>query len=168
MNMRLFRDSTNPGAISASTTDGVLAYANGDYAWDLAEVERFIVAGKQVVHIDVNGTAPHRASVLDVERYDATPQTARDWIRQRNIYRRDATVYCGKDNLAELFAATAGLDYWLLVADWTGSPHNLAMPLPDLVMMAGTQFVSLPSLFDSSAIYADGWHPANHRDWIPV
>lgn len=167
MTFRIFRDSVVPSRIPMSS-DGVLAYANGDYAWDTAAISEFVQAGKQVVRIDVTGAIPHQASILDVERYDATPQIARSWIPQRNAYRQDATVYCGRASLEELFAATAGEPYWLLVADWTGSPHQLGVTLPKGVRMAGTQYASLPSLFDTSAIYAEGWHPVHHKDWIPV
>jgi hypothetical protein len=167
MTFRIFRDSTTPDRIPLSC-DGVLAYANGDYAWDAPAVDEFLKAGKQVIRIDVNGSVPHRASILDVERYDATPQTARGWIPERNAYRQDATVYCGRDGLEELFSILVPEPYWLIVADWTGSPHQLGIPLPKGVRMAGTQYASLPSLFDTSAIYADGWHPVHHKDWIPV
>lgn len=167
MTIRIFRDSINPGSIPLGNGDGVMAYANGKYAWPPAAAQQFIRWGKQVVHIDVDGSAPHAASILDVERYDATPAIAADWIQQRNMYRQDATIYIERAALDALFAVTDGLPYWLIVADWTGSPHEITMPLPKGVRMAGTQFASL-GIFDSTAIYADGWHPVLHRDWIPV
>lgn len=168
MTVRIFRDSVNPGLIPLDTTDGVMPYINGDYAWSFDTQGRFITARKQLVRIDVIGNAPHQASILDVERGDATPQTARLWIPQRNEFRSDATVYIQRSNLDELFAETAGLDYWLIVADWTGIPHELEMVLPGGVRMAGTQFATLKNQFDVTAIYADGWHPVHHQDWIPV
>lgn len=157
--MRIFRDSTTPRLIPVSGTDGVLVYANGDYIWPEEQVARFTAAGKQVAHIDVIGNGWRLAKILDVERYDATIGTARTWIPQRNEFRGDATIYTGHDNLDELFSACHGLAYWLIVADWTGSPHELSMPLPAGVKMAGTQYATVPGNFDTSAIYADQWHP---------
>lgn len=168
MTIRIFRDSVNPGLIQLDGTDGVLPYINGDYAWSLDEQQRFVIARKQLVRIDVIGNAPYKASILDVERGDATPQIAQNWIQQRNAFRSDATVYCDHANLDELFSATTGLHYWLLVADWTAVPHELDIPLPRGIRMAGTQFATVPNQFDVSAIYADGWHPVHHQDWVRV
>lgn len=167
--MRIFRDSVNPARITPSHVDGVMPYVNGTYAWPEDEIQRFVLAGKQIVRIDIAGDAPHLASILDVERGDATPETAGAWIEQRNAYREDATVYISETNLLALFKATAGLSFWVLAADWTGSPHQLDnIALPRGVRMAGTQYASVPTLYDCSAIYDEGWHPAKHRDWIPV
>ena len=160
MTMRIFRDSVTPARIPLHGTDGVLAYVNGGFAWSPAETGRFTEAGKQVARIDVDGTAWRLASILDVEKFDATPETAAEWIRERNDFRPDtATVYVSRAGLDALFRACHGLDYWLLVADWTGAPHRLRMPLPPGVRMAGTQYASVPG-YDVSAVYASGWHRA--------
>lgn len=158
MTLRIFRDSVTPQLIPLDGTDGVLAYANGHYTWPQSQITRFAQAGKQIARIDVIGNAPRQASILDVERFDATPQTARTWVPERNAFRGDAVIYCSRANLDELFAALAGESYWLLVADWTGAPHELGMPLPPGVKMLGTQYANTPA-YDVSAIYADGWHP---------
>lgn len=168
MTMRIFHDSAQPNKIPLGIGDGVLAYINGDYAWPAGAQVDFIGARKQLVRIDVIGNVPLRASILDVERGDATPQAAKTWIPQRNAYRSDATVYIERANLDELFAVTGNEPYWLIVADWTGSPHELDIPLPRGVRIAGTQFASVPNQFDVSAIYADGWHPVRHKDWVKV
>lgn len=156
-----------PRKIGAAGIDGVLAYVNGDYAWREADIVRFSLADKEIVRIDVNGTAPHLAGILDVERYDATPETAKGWVPERNAYRHDATIYCDRANLDELFSVVTD-PFWLLVADWTGSPHILDIPLPKNVRMAGTQYSNLPGWFDVSCIADPGWHPRYHRDWHPI
>lgn len=157
MTIRIFRDSVSPQKISVAGMDGVLAYANGDFAWPASQIRRFAVAGKQIAHIDVDGTAPNKAAILDVERFDATPETARTWIPQRNAFRDDAAIYCSRFNLDQLFSMLTGLSYWLIVADWTGTPHVVDMPLPPGVRYLGTQYSSvLP--YDVTAIYADDWH----------
>lgn len=167
MTTRIFRDSILPKAIPTDHTDGVLAYVNGLFAWSNAEVGRFIGAGKQVIRIDVIGNAPKKASILDVERFDATPQIARTWIQQRNSYRRDATIYCSRDNLSDLFQEVGDEPFWLLAADWTGAPHRLTVPLPPNAHLAGVQYSSTP-MYDVSSIIADGWHPADHKNWQPL
>lgn len=158
MVMRIFRDSVTPSAIPLDSTAGVLAYANGAFKWSAGEISRFTDAGRVVARIDVNGDVPHEASILDVEKFDATPQIARDWIRARNNFRPGtATIYTSRAALSELFDATEGLRYWLLIADWTGKPHQVKMPLPPGVKIAGVQFANLAQ-WDVSAIYADSWH----------
>jgi hypothetical protein len=154
---RIFRDAVTPKFIPLNT-DGVFAYVNGDYTWSFIDLDRFVRAKKQVARIDVIGNAWMKAAVLDVERYDATPQKAKDWIPQRNKFRGDATIYCGRANLDELFAACMGEMYWLLIADWTGAPHECDIPMPPGVRQIGTQYVSTPD-WDASSIYADEWHP---------
>lgn len=166
--MRIFKDSTTPRAISLGGTDGVLAYENGDYAWSAEQILKFGLAGKEIVRIDVNGSAPTKASILDVERYDATPEIAKRWVPARNAYRHDATIYCERSNLDELFSIVTEDPFWLIIADWTGQPHIVDMPLPKNVHMAGTQFVSIPNCWDATCIAAEGWHPRLHRDWTPL
>jgi hypothetical protein len=75
-----------PEAPAATMYDGISAeslppkalavagYVNGRYAWAPADWARFPAAAK--VRIDVTGAAPAEASVVDVERYDATPAGA--------------------------------------------------------------------------------------------
>src|SRR5487761_26960 len=160
--MRIFKDSATPRAIGVAGTDGVLAYVNGAYAWPMDQIIRFGLAGKEVLRIDVIGNASHEATILDVERGDATPETAKQWVKERNDYRHDATLYCQRSNLDELFSRVTEDPFWLIVADWTGSPHIVEMPLPKNVHMAGTQFVSVANCWDATCIAAQGWHPRHH------
>lgn len=166
MTTRIFCDSTKPGLVPVKGTDGILPYVNGDYAWSNEQIAPFVTAGKQVVRIDVLGNAPRKASILDVERYDATVQNAKTWVPERNAFRMDATVYCARNTLEELFATV--LDpFWLILADPTGVPHTVDIPLPTHVHMAGTQFSWLTN-YDVTCITADGWHPRNHKNWFPL
>ncbi|HEX4661882.1 MAG TPA: hypothetical protein VH307_31185 [Streptosporangiaceae bacterium] len=163
---RIFKDSIKPRLITPDGIDGVLAYVNGDFAWPDADIARFVNARKQVMRIDVIGNAPRKASILDVERYDATPQTAKTWVPERNAFRSDATLYSDRANLDELFATVTD-PYWLWVADWTGSPHWLDIPFPKNVKLAGVQYASNWA-WDTSCFDADGWHPVQHKNWTPV
>jgi hypothetical protein len=161
---RIFRDSVTPSAIPLEGISGVLGYANGRYRWMPRDIGRFIQAGLQRAMIDVSGTVWQAAAILDVERYDATPETARTWIPQRNTFRGDATVYCGKDSCEALFAATSHLPgpYWLIVADWTGKPHIPVLTLPPNVRLAGCQYLNTAE-YDESVITDDRWHRAAPR-----
>lgn len=158
---RIFRDSVTPGQIPIDGTDGVMVYINGDYQWSFMQVDRFIRTKKQIVRIDVIGNAPMKAAILDVERYDATPQMAKTWIGQRNAFRGDATIYCSRSNLDELFSVCMGEIYWVLIADWTGAPHECDIPMPPGVRQIGTQYASTPA-WDVSSVYAAEWHPTRY------
>ena len=163
--MRIFRDSTSPASIPMPGADGVFGYANGRYAWTQADARRFTTAGLQVAHIDVNGTAWEEAAILDVERGDATPAQAPDWIRSRNAFRGDAVVYCALDSLPALFAACSRLtEPWRLwVADWTGVQRMPAITgCPANVRLLGTQYRSTPG-YDESLIIDDAWHRAPEK-----
>lgn len=153
---RIFRDAVTPHLIPMIGLDGVFAYANGHYAWPEAEAERFRKAGKQVAHIDVNGTGWRLARILDVERFDATPEDAAEWIPLRNKFRQDATIYHSRAGLPDLFAVTRGLKYSLIVADWTGRPHRVTDEMPEGVTNVGTQYVNTRN-WDATVIYDDAW-----------
>jgi hypothetical protein len=156
--VRIFADSVEPSSIPTGGIDGVLAYQNGKYAWPAAQLQRFIAARKQLFRFDVIGNAWHEASILDVERYDATPEIANKWIRTRDSYRGDATIYIDRSNLSSLLDACRGLRYWVIIADWTGQPHTLNLGLPIGVRLAGVQYLHTTG-YDLTAIEDDRWHP---------
>lgn len=161
--MRIFRDSIHPQLIPVKGTEGVLGYINGAMSqWPSSQFARFQRAGVQVARIDVIGDAWQAAAVLDVERFDATPEVAAGWIPRRNQFRGDATIYTSRMSLDQLFRVCAGLRFWLIVADWTGAPHQLDLPLPEGVRVAGVQYAS-GKQWDATAVYADDWHPAPVR-----
>jgi hypothetical protein len=163
MSMRIFRDSIHPQLIPVAGTEGVLGYINGALSqWPSSQFARFGKARVQVARIDTIGDAWQAAAILDVERFDATPEVAADWIPRRNDFRGDATVYIGRMSLGQLFACTGGLKYWIIVADWTGAPHQLDLPLPAGIRVAGVQYAS-GKQWDSTAMYADDWHAAPAR-----
>jgi hypothetical protein len=77
------RDSTTPlVSIEPGSTDRIAAYVNGLFAADLAELERHF-PGVRIYGIDVLGTAPHIASIPDVETGDLSADRLADWIRDR-------------------------------------------------------------------------------------
>ena len=121
----LFYDSVTPGEIPSGNV--VATYADGPYAVSPSQ----ITGAKWVLWIDVNGSDPTNAQVLDVEPGDATPTTAATWAQERltahpNGY---AVIYTMLSEWSAVKAAIATLPwsmqshvrYW--IADPTGVPH---------------------------------------------
>lgn len=131
-------------------------YVNGIYEWPAAGWARFPGAAK--VRIDVNGRAPTLASVLDVERYDATVADAPRWLGLRSGFRPGTgTIYCNRSTLPALLAATEGFSFWLWLAAYTNQPAApLALGLPARVTLAACQYANLPQ-WDESAVYSGTW-----------
>jgi len=160
--LQTFRDTVSPARMPITATySGVLAYANGRYAWPQAQIDRFVKAGKHLYRIDVLGNLPHGASILDVERGDATPQTASKWVPQRNAFEGDAAVYTAKSNVPAVLEACKGERFWLIVADWTGQPHVPALQLPQHVRLAAVQYAN-GQLWDTTAVYSADWLAGRH------
>lgn len=151
-----FRDSVKPAMIGTSSCDGVLAYANGDYAWPTSQVERFTEAGKRVHKIDVNGTGVQLADILDVERYDATPAMVPGWVDERWKTHSTAAVYCSRSIVPTIVEMLDGRPCYLIVADWTGVAHFPMLALPPRVEIAAVQYMSR-HLWDDVAVYSRGW-----------
>ena len=81
----LMADSVTPHAIPESfrahRNRGVAPYANGHYEWSHREIRSF---PRHLAGIDVDGSDPESADVLDVERFDATPAQWPEWRRDRD------------------------------------------------------------------------------------
>lgn len=158
--MRIFRDSVTPSAIPLHGLDGAIGYANGRFVWDASDDARFRRAGLQVAHVDVNGTAPHLAAIVDCETGDVGPAQVPGWLRERNAFRPgDACTYCNLETLPAVLAATSRItfEWWLWLAHFTGKPHIPHVSLPPNVKIMGCQFLSTET-YDESCIVADDWH----------
>jgi hypothetical protein len=148
---RTMYDAIIPANIPADA-QMVAGYVNGEWAWaaPLDAFARWPHAAH--IRIDVNGSMPHFAEVIDVEQGDATPATAGRWVRERlALGNVKATVYCTLSSLPAVQEACAGTaaTYW--VANWTGEPHAVSGTV-------GTQYKNTPG-YDLSAIYDASWHP---------
>jgi hypothetical protein len=121
----VFYDSVTPGQIPAGNV--LATYADGPYAVSPSQIS----GAKWVLWIDVNGSDPTNAQVLDVEPGDATPTTAATWAQERltahpNGY---AVIYTMLSEWPAVKSAIATLPssmqshvrYW--IADPTGVPH---------------------------------------------
>lgn len=81
----------------AEKPNGVAAYIDGKYAWTPAE----LAAYPSQWHISTTG-APSlalKARVLDVERYDATPEDVAPYQAVREGKGGRTTVYCSRDTV---------------------------------------------------------------------
>jgi hypothetical protein len=97
-------------------------YVNGRFA------TRPATYGRGRVWIDVNGSAPHAAFWLDVERFDATPGQVPGWLDER---RRagfgTGGIYCDRSTLPAVTAAAGDRPHYLWIATLDGTV-NVAVP----------------------------------------
>ncbi len=155
-------DSVSPAAVAASgrTYSVVAGYANGLFGpenpsgWTQAAWDRF--PAKTHVHIDVNGTDPAGAGVLDVETGDASVADAPVWARERRRLGHSATIYCNLSTWPAVIAAMGDIPTYYWIASWTGSPHR---PEADGRRADVCQYANLPAEdLDLSIIFTRAWH----------
>jgi hypothetical protein len=136
----------------------IAGYINGRYAWSQAEWNLFPHAD----HVTISITAAANAGdVLDVEVGDASPDQTAGWIAMRKaagLYR--PTIYCSRSVIPAVRAGTGsyilGRDYDIWVADYTGSPHQVAAPGTPSALCAATQYESTAN-WDASMVYDPAW-----------
>lgn len=144
-------------------------YLNGaKSAWPIEAQREQHARGELLALIDVLGTQPHQAAILDWEAGDVQdPARLRWWVAERNGFRGDAVVYTDKANLAAVIGALhdPGEYYQLLVANLTddGQPPKEATDfhLPPHVHLLGEQYAwpaKTGGPYDLSIIWNDAWH----------
>ena len=90
------------------------------YTWKASDWALFPNAVK--VRIAINAST-NAGDVLDVERYDATPDQAPGWIRMRQASGLSTpTIYCNYSSWPAVKAACAGLQYDAWIADYDNNP----------------------------------------------
>jgi hypothetical protein len=117
-------DSVTPAQIPGNHP--IATYATGSYAVSPSQV-----AGKQVIWIDTNGSAPTKASVLDIEPGNVSPSAAAGWAKARltndphavvRIYTMLSQWNAAKASIATLPAwMQSHVKWW--IADPTGVQH---------------------------------------------
>jgi hypothetical protein len=148
-------------------------YLNGkESAWPAAAIDEQTKRGELLGLIDVLGTNPHQASIVDWEHGDVQdPQRLAWWVKERNAFRGDAVVYTNKDSMPGVIQALAssGEYYQLWVADLTanGQPpvHAPDFGLPPNVRLLGVQYawpLHTKGPFDLSLLFNDSWHAQHH------
>ena len=138
----------------------VMVYANGAY-----QARPSVVAARfgtiPVAWIDVNGSCPH-ADVLDVEQYNATPDTVPGWISDHRLLHPGGyppVIYVNRSNITDVFNAVAphgfrpGHEFNLWISTLDGTNH-----VRDMTGVAAIQWVEHPG-YDESVVYDDRWKP---------
>jgi hypothetical protein len=161
---RLMRDSTDINDIPIHGTELVAGYVNGNFVASEHDFARF--RGIPHVHIDVLGTDPDKAGVLDFEQGNPrTPDSCVKWAKRRKELHPGypAVIYCDRSHLTPLFNAmnAAGMqivrDFRLWVATLDGTKR-----LPDMTGVTAVQFAGESMTgghYDESIVYDDDWHP---------
>lgn len=131
----------------------VAGYIDGGYAWSSEDWNKFPHATR--VLITVSGSLT--GNVADVENGDLSPSQAAGWIKakqDKGLHGR--TIYCNRSSLDAIWAACRGHSYYVWVADWTGSPHEVHGAI-------ATQYNTVSNLYDVSRVYSQEWLDAIHR-----
>jgi hypothetical protein len=169
--MRIAMDSVSFAAVGELDWADKIGYINGRIsAWSAAEIAETRARGQLLALVDVLGTQPREASVLDWERGDVqSPAVLRAWVQARNQFRGDAAVYCSVNSIPVVVAALAGerCNLWVVALTDNGEPpleppSGILGQLPAHVKLIGIQFVLGPRSggnYDLSVFYADDWHP---------
>ena len=161
---RLMRDSTNLRDIPIHGTDLVAGYVNGNFVATKEDFARF--RGIPHVHIDVLGTDPQDAGVLDFETGNPrTPDMCASWAQRRKAAfpgHYPPVIYCDRAHLTPLFNAMndAGLevvkDFRLWIATLDGTKTVADMTGVTAVQFADEKMTG--GHYDESIVYDDEWH----------
>lgn len=112
-------DSAQPRLIPAAAA-AILPYADGKFAWPLAQIARFPHARRR--YITVLGNA-RIASIGDVENGNISPAGAPDFIDDRRAFFPGPrpTIYCNRATLPDVQSHCQGREYnvWLATLDGT-------------------------------------------------
>jgi hypothetical protein len=171
--IRVMGDSTVVARIpqrwNGRPLDIAAVYGTGLYTARAADVAaRFPAAHYVTVWIDAIGTAPQACQVLDVERYDATPQHAPGWIRKRAslVHTSLPTVYCNRSTLPDVEASCSaaglhpGKHYQLWISTLDGTETYQGRHLSAVPGVVACQLEGGPgATWDRSVVYDDRWHP---------
>jgi hypothetical protein len=163
MTHRIMRDSTRAVDIPVKGTQLVAGYANGRFLWTASDWARF--PGIPHVHIDVNGSLPHVAGVLDVETGDATVRQAVQWAKVRHdAGDKNPVIYCNRSTLTPLFNAmgAAGFGPGHGFRLWIATLDGKTLSVPDMTGVVAVQYAGEKHTgghYDESIVYDDAWHP---------
>lgn len=146
--MRLMYDAITPSNIPKTATM-VASYVNGKWPNFNEAVKLFPHAKHVSITVNNMGTA----DVLDIERYDATPQQAPAWVQRMRSLNRIPTVYMSQaawPSVKDAFQSqnVAPPNYWV-------ANYNPSYPLDIPDGAIGLQYKTT-QLYDVS-IVADYW-----------
>lgn len=140
-------DSTNPFDIPAGKFPIVAGYVDGRYAWPAAGWKYHDAS----LHVTIAvSSLTNAGTVLDVERYDATPAEAPGWVAMRRRAGVQPAIYASRSVIPTLEGAFRAVGepfplWW--IAEWTGTPHfvggSIATQYADSVMVGAHYDLSL-------------------------
>lgn len=142
-------DSTTPHVIPSGARL-VALYINGRFAVPPSY-------HKGHVYIDVNGSMPNAASILDVEQFDARPEQVGPWLVKRAAF-DVGTIYCNRSTLPAVIKSAGHLKFNLWLATLDGSLPEVHLP-PNGRLVAIQQFGSDHLHFnaDLSVVVDEDW-----------
>jgi hypothetical protein len=145
-------DAVTPTNIPESA-QVVAGYIDGDYVWSSEDWNRFPSATKVLITV----TGSLKGNVADVETGDMSPSQAVEWIEAKQSKgMRGCTIYCNRSNLETVWAACRGHAYYVWVADWTGSAHEVRGTI-------ATQYSNVGNRYDLSMVYSQDWLNVIHQ-----
>jgi hypothetical protein len=128
--MTLARQYDSAPGIFPPDATSVALYANGLYVWTRPLAHTWA----KVLWIDVNGTAPDQASILDVETGDATPGHVPGWCTARLDAVPDSLLrlYCNLETWPAVRAQVRTMpdDTRARVRYWIASPTGIQHLVP--------------------------------------
>lgn len=167
MSDRIMGDAVTLASIP-TTVSIVGVYRNGRYAADPNAVNQRFPLSKYVhVWIDIDASCPASAQVLDVEKYDATPEQAPAWVKARRkvVHTSLPTLYCNRDTLPSVLAECAaegliaGEHYQLWIATLDGTTKWNQRELSTIPGVVAVQLETVGGAWDRSVVYDPRWHP---------
>lgn len=146
---RIFYDSVTASRIPRGV-QGVMGYDDGLYKW--SDKDWGLFPSSVHVHIAVFAST-NSGTVLDVERYDASPEEAPGWVKMRRAAGVDPTVYMNTSTWPQVRAAfrNQGVPephYWVAQYD------NVKI-VPDGAI--GKQYYNNDALGFDMSVVADYW-----------
>ena len=145
-------DSVNPKDIPGSA-QVVFPYADGGFKWNVSDLARFPKARRRFITVTANANV---ANIVDVERGDASPSDARQFVEERSRLFPGVipTVYCNRSTADMVILALRGLHWRLFLATLDGSqPESYAGKPCGAVQFRG----GAGALYDESVIFDTGW-----------
>ena len=167
MTDRIMGDAVNLASIP-STVSIVGVYRNGRYMADPNALNQRFPLNRYVhVWIDIDGSCPESAQVLDVEKFDATPEQAPGWVKARRkvVHTSLPTIYCNRDTLPAVLGecAAEGLiaaeHYQLWIATLDNSDEWNGRKLRTIPGVVAVQLETVSGAWDRSVVYDPRWHP---------
>lgn len=159
MSYRIMFDSTDPSAIPADASL-VAGYVDGPQSqWPAAAWSMFPHA--ELVRINVTGDPDHGGDVLDVERFDATPDLAPVWFDARTkAGARGLAIYCDRNTLPAVTQAMGQRSYFRWIATLDGTLHiDGYTPLEGPAAVQFANAIMAGRNVDLSLVMSDYFHP---------